>query len=270
MSVPQVKIGNVSISRLIIGGNPFSGFSHQTPQRDKEMRHHYTTEQVKAALREAEQIGVNTHLGRADHHVMRILLEYWDQGGTIQWIAQTCPEIGSPERGVDNGINGGAKACFLHGGYMDMLQQQNRLGEVPALLARIKAAGLPAGVAGHNTRIFQYAEEHFDCDFYMCSYYDPIPRTPRGEHIVGAGEVFDPGHRQSMVEQIQTLKRPVIHYKVLAAGRTPPAEALDFVARYLRPQDAVCVGICTKDKPGMLAEDIRLLADGLRKAEKAL
>jgi len=69
-----------------------------------------------------------------------------------------------------------------------------------------------------------------------------------------------------MVERIATLQRPVIHYKVLAAGRNDPGQGLAFAARHLRPGDAVCVGACTADRPGMLAEDVRLLEEGLRAA----
>ena len=50
----------------------------------------------------------------------------------------------------------------------------------------------------------------------------------------------------------------------LAAGRTPPVEAFAYAARHMRPSDAVCVGIYTKDNPDMLAESVRLLLDSLR------
>lgn len=53
-------------------------------------------------------------------------------------------------------------------------------------------------------------------------------------------------------------------YKVLAAGRNDPKEAFAFVAQHLRPQDAVCVGICTKDNPKMLEEDLQLLQNCLQ------
>ena len=36
-----------------------------------------------------------------------------------------------------------------------------------------------------------------------------------------------------------------------------------FVARHMRPQDAVCVGIYDEDNPNMLREDIELLETGL-------
>ncbi len=55
----------------------------------------------------------------------------------------------------------------------------------------------------------------------------------------------------------------MIHYKVLAVGRSDPVEALGYVARKLRPTDAVCLGIYTRYKPDMLREDVQLLEQGL-------
>ena len=92
MSLRTVSLGPVKVSKLAIGGNPFSGFSHQGPERDREMRLYYTTERIKAALRKAEAAGINTFFGRADNHVMRMLEEYREKGGTIQWMAQSASE----------------------------------------------------------------------------------------------------------------------------------------------------------------------------------
>ncbi len=71
----QVQIGATSVSRLILGSNPFSGFSHQSPQTDREMMRYFTTERIKATLRQAEALGVNTLIARTDHHVLRFLLD---------------------------------------------------------------------------------------------------------------------------------------------------------------------------------------------------
>ena len=264
MSLGMINIGHLSISRLIIGGNPFSGFSHQGSKKDMEMRHYYTTRRIKETLRQAEQLGINTFIGRADHHIMRVLLEYWDEGGTIQWVAQTCPEIGSTSRGADNAINGGAKACFIHGGQTDFLFANSKLEELPLAIAQIRDAGMPAGIAGHNPKVFEWVEGNLNLDFYMCSYYNSAHRDEHAEHISGMPEWFKPQDRDIMVKLIQRLSKPVIHYKVLAAGRNDPKAAFEFVARHLRPQDAVCVGIYTKDQPRMLEEDLQLLETSLR------
>jgi hypothetical protein len=261
-----VRLGQLPVSRFIIGGNPFSGFSHQGRDRDVEMRHFYTTERLKQTLRDAEALGIFTHIGRADHHVMRLLLEYWDGGGQMQWIAQTCPEVGSMERCVQNAISGGAKACFLHGGWIDSQFAAGKLDEIPRRIEQIRAAGMPAGIAGHNPAVFEWAAQNVDVDFYMCSYYNPIPRNERGEHMPVKEELFRASDRDLMTRTLAKLPRPVIHYKVMAAGRNVPAEAFDYVAAHMRPGDAVCVGVFVKDRPDMLKENLRLFAASLRKA----
>ncbi len=253
-----VQLGNVTVSRLILGGNPFSGFSHQNPDRDREMLHYYTTDRIKETMRQAEALGINTFLGRADAHIRRTLLETWDEGGTIQWFAQTAPEFASLSANVAGAIGTGASAVYLHGGQMDYYFAQGQLDAIQAFVNQVRDAGVAVGVAGHNPRVHVWANETLDLDFHMCSYYNPTPRDTNAEHVRGAVEVFDDADRAAMVATIQNLRAPAIHYKIFAAGRTGPAEAFDFVARHLRPQDAVCIGVYTGDNPAMLAEDVAL------------
>ena len=259
-----VKLGSLTVSRMIIGGNPFSGFSHQGVERDEEMIRYHTTARIKETLWRAQRAGITTHLSRGDHHVIRYLREFWDEGGTLQWICQTCPEVGSLERVIDNGLRNGAKAVFFHGGMMDArLRENDNLDELPRMVAKVKKAGLAVGVAGHLTSTIQWAEQNLDVDFYMCSYYNPIYRAKSGEHVHGYEETYNDADRAAMVATVKNLSKPAIHYKVLAAGRHKPAEGLAFVARHLRPQDAVCVGVCLKDNAGAIGEDLRLLEEGL-------
>jgi hypothetical protein len=258
VSIASVQIGGLTVSRMILGGNPFSGFSHQSAEKDREMRRYYTTARIKETLRQAEELGINTFLGRADHHIQRLLFEYWDEGGAIQWFAQTCPEYGSIDNNIGEAADAGASACYLHGGWMDFVFAQDRLDEVPGAIARIRDAGLPAGIAAHRPEVLAWAEEHLDVDFYMCSYYNPSPRDerPEGNRQV---ERYGAEDRAAMVAAIRHLGKPAIHYKVLAAGRNDPQHAFAFVAQHLRPQDAVCIGVYTEYNPHMLWEDLELL-----------
>jgi hypothetical protein len=258
-----IQIGALRVSRFILGSNPFSGFSHQGGEWDMAMRHYFTTARIKAVIREAEALGVNTLIARADHHVLRLLLEYWDEGGTIQWFAQTCPEVGSPEVSVERAAAYGAKACHIHGGVMDFLYAQGRLGEVPGIVAKIRDRGMLAGVAGHDPRTHEWARDHLDIDFHMCSHYNPIPREENAEHRSGTAERYEAADRDRMVRVIATIDRPVIHYKVLAAGRNDPAAAFRFTAAHMRAGDAVCVGVFPRDKGDMLAADVGFLAAAL-------
>lgn len=264
MALEQVRLGSLSVSRMIIGGNPFSGFAHQTPERSREMREYYTPERIQAALRQAEELGINTFLGRGDAHIIGVLKDYWEQGGTIQWVAQTASEAPTQMIAARTAIEAGCKACYIHGGVMEYLLANGKEQDIFDTIQIVKEAGLPAGCAGHTPSIFTWAEEHLDLDFYMCSYYNPSPRDRQPGHDPNVQEQYLEQDRRLMWERIRTLPKPAIHYKVMAAGRHDPREALLLAARHMRPGDAVCVGIFTRDNPSMIAEDIAYLQEGLR------
>ena len=264
---PQmVKLGNVPVSRFILGGNPFGGYSHLTVERDNEMVDWYTMARVKETYRLAEQAGVTTHIGRADEFILRALREHWNEGGALTWIAQTCPGVGSLMHGVHNGIHGRAKCCFLHGGEMDYRVAHHETAEIHDAIKAIKDAGLAAGVAGHRTDTIKWALDHLEVDFFMTCYYNPDDRTKHVSHDYNADEYYGPEDREAMCALIRQLPVPAIHYKVLAAARHNPREAFEYVARAYRPGDAVCVGIFTKVNPNMIQEDVDLLEGALRAA----
>lgn len=263
-----IQLGTLRVSRFLLGSNPFSGFSHQSPEIDLAMKRHFTTETIKATLREAESLGVNALVARSDHHIVRVLLEYWDQGGTIQWFAQTCPEVGDHEACVANAAAGGAKACHVHGGVMDHLLVQGRLDEIPPVVDRIRERGMLAGVAGHDPRVFEWAEKALDVDYYMCCYYNSAHRDEKAEHVSGQKEWFLEEDRRAMTALIRGLSKPVIHYKIMAAGRNRPEEAFACCAANMRAGDAACVGVFTKDKQDMLREDVALF-DAALEARRA-
>ena len=59
-----VHLGNLRVSRFILGSNPFSGFSHQSPEMDRRMMRYYTTQRIKETLREAERLGMTNQVNR--------------------------------------------------------------------------------------------------------------------------------------------------------------------------------------------------------------
>jgi len=258
-----VRLGSLTVSRFILGSNPFSGFSHQGPKRDFEMERYYTAARIKEVLRAAEELGVTTLIARADRHVIRTLMEYWDEGGKLQWMAQTCPNVGPTLQTVKMAVGGGAKAVHIHGGVMDNCLARGDMSDPLAGIAAIREAGLPAGIAGHDPEVFRWAErEGPDIDYYLCSYYNSAHRDKSAEKSPDQEEWFLEADRRIMAETILGLSRPAIHYKVMAAGRNRPEEAFAFAAKAMRPTDALCVGVFPKEKPEMLAEDVRLFRQG--------
>lgn len=257
-------IKDVNVSRFILGSNTFSGFSHQSPEADLAMKRFFTYARIKDTIRQAETLGVNTMIARADQHVMRMFMEYWDEGGKVQWFAQTCPEVGSHQVCAERAAANGARACHLHGGVMDYTLAQGRMSEIPDVIKMIRDKGMLAGIAGHNHQVFEWAEANsLDVDYYMCSYYNPTNRGQRAAHVSGETEWFLEEDRAAMVKVISKLPQPVIHYKILAAGRNDPAAAFAFAASHMRRNDAVCVGVYPKDHPDMVRQDVDLLMGAL-------
>ncbi|MHB0858499.1 MAG: hypothetical protein ACYC5M_13150 [Anaerolineae bacterium] len=267
MHVPTVRLGDLEVTRFILGGNPFSGFSHQSAERSAAMCAWYTDERIVETLFRAEALGLNTCLCRGDAHITRVLARYRREGGAMRWIAQTDSQAPSSVAGARYCLEHGADACYLHGGQVDHYIAQGRYEEIERFVETVRAAGLPVGIAGHMPADFVWAEAHLNLDFYMVSYYNPSPRHDSPHHDPAAAEQYLPEDRDERVALLHTLQKPAIHYKVLAAGRTPPEEALAYAARHMRPDDAVCVGVYTADKADMLAEDLRLLLRNLYQSQ---
>jgi hypothetical protein len=252
-----VKIGSVEVTRLVIGGNPFSGFSHQSPERDREMIHYYTSERIMEALRKAEAAGINTFFGRTDRHVMRLLAEYWDRGGRIQWFGQTASELGDQIRAIRDAAALGAKGVYIHGGETDFWHAQGNRDLFRKALDTMRECGVAAGFAGHSLENHEWIRDNLEPDFQMCSYYDPSPRTASPHHVSDVEEKWDDAHRDRMVELVKSIRRPVVHYKVFAGGNRPIDAGFRFLASSMRPGDIACVGHYLGDNPDMIAENVR-------------
>lgn len=258
-TLETVPLADLAVTRLVIGGNPFSGFSHQGDRRDDEMLSYYTVERIKETLRKAEAAGVTALFARADRHVARTLREYWEEGGTVQWVAQTASEEPDPMTNIPRAHKWGAKAIYLHGGQTDYFLSNDQGERIIDAIKAIRDRGLPAGVAGHRADDHDWVREHVDCDFQMCCYYNSSDRANDPAHHASYDECFDVRDRDRMMETIARMgDRPVVHYKILAAGRTPPDEAFRFAGRHMRPHDLCCVGVYLGDKPDMIDEDIDL------------
>jgi len=251
--MPMVALGPLTVSRFILGGNPFSGNSHWSAEMSDRMRHWWTSTRIKECWRECERLGVTTFLGRGDNHIQRLLLEYWDEGGEIQWICQTAPERRSIEANIRQVCGTGARACYLHGGMADGIFRNGDPEQMRDWIALIRELGMVAGLASHNPEYPLRAEEmELGCDFYMCSFYDIYGR---------GGEIYEPADRAAMCATIRRIDKPCIAYKILAAGRNEPAEAFGFAFANIKPGDCVNVGVYRGDNDDMVEDNVRTVEE---------
>ena len=260
MKLPTVSIASRRVTRLIIGGNPYSGISHRSAAASKAMIDYYTADQIMADLRQAEENGINTVLARADRHIMRLLNEYWNAGGTIQWIAQTPKDTEYADLSEYLQIIARYKpiAIYHHGGTTDKLYAEGRLDSLHKSLKRIRDLGCAVGLGTHDPLVLKYCyTEGYDVDFYVCALYNHTRHR----------ELYLPDDRDTAFAAIQAIPMPIIAIKVLAAGRNEPREALQLALENIKPTDAMAVGMYTQFQPDQIRENALTVTQLIRKSE---
>jgi len=270
-----VVIGNAEVSRIAIGGNQMSGFSHQGDQRSAEMLEWFTLDRICELLHEAEEAGVNTVFARSDDHVITSLTEYWRRGGRIKWFAQVTGSVYEDNRPDDNwqlwlerSAAAGATALYLHGGLADYWCANEEFHRFEEFHTLSRSHRRVVGYAGHTPSAHRWVRDNLDADFQMCSYYNPTDRTASPHHI-SHGESWVPEHRERMAATITTIDKPVVHYKVFAGGNRPVDEAFEFMGKTVRPRDVALFGIFPKDDPDQLAKDIELFEEHVERVRTA-
>jgi hypothetical protein len=261
LSLPTTRIGNVKLTRLVMGGNPIRGFSHGGATRDAAMIDYFTTANAKALLSRLEKNGIDTVFLRGDRHINRLLREYWNEGGKLQWVAQTQTD-GDPIRNVDQPAAAGAKAIYVHGGTIDHNFERGDMDTARRQLDRIHELGLPAGVASHMpSNIRKLLDLGWPIDFFMICLYN-IPGY-RGKLGAGEDEKFIEGDRAKSLVLFKQIEVPCVAYKIMGAGRVPARRAFEEVGRFLKAIDLVNVGMYPPDNPRIVEENVALATEFL-------
>jgi hypothetical protein len=254
-ALPSIRLGSLAVSRLVLGTNPISGFSHASAERSAQMLDYFTMENSKGLLRACEARGIDAVIGRVDSFMLRLLREHRGEGGRIQWIAQTAPEHRDPRRNIAMAVAGGAAAVYVHGGEVDRLFDEGQPDEIRRRLEWIREHGRPAGMAAHRPEELLHAQQYgFPVDFFLLCLYRL--RGYRGRPQNEPGEVFDDRDRAAALAMLARLDRPCLVYKVLAAGRKSIDEGLADVAPVLRPGDGVVLGMFPPDATDIVGANV--------------
>ena len=253
--LPTVTLGGKQVTRLICGGNPFSGFSHVNAQLDWEMIEYFTMPNIQKLLDECWRQGINTFQSRGDRHMGRAYLEHRLNGGQMQWIAQTASEFASIPANIAEIARFKPTAIYHHGTHTDNSWHTGKIDQVRDLLKAIHDQGLPAGLGSHIPEVIMYAEEHgWETDFYMGCFYNlarMYKSAPAVEQDAYARDKFPAADPPRMCAVLRQVKKPCIGFKILAATRNckTPADtkaAFRFAFEHLKPTDMVDVGMFPK------------------------
>ena len=261
--LPRVDFCGLKVTRLIVGANPFGGYSHQNAERDLEMREYYTVERIRETWARAEAAGINTMVTNNETpHVLQSVREYRRDGGTLQWIAQVNRRV-QPDMSVDirEAVELGCKALYFHGGLVDDAYRRRDADTLRAWCDQARSYGVPAGVAGHAPEAHRWVDGLGIADFHAVCFFNC------GSLHDGKGSMFRLGDMVPAVDAIRAIRKPCIAYKIMGAGRIDPRKALEFAFTGIKPTDVVNVGMHRGDKDDMVEADAAI-ARGILDSEK--
>ena len=244
------KIGNVTLSRLLLGGNVIGGWAHGRDMHyfDKTVKAYHTDERVFRTFRMAEACGVNTIL--TNPALMRVINRYWrEDGGKIQFIS----DCGNPKgviEGARMSVENGASLVYMHGFHADKAAHEGNWKAFRNYLDESRKLGVPVGIGGHSLQTVKFCVEH-DClpDFWMKTVHRiDYPTAHLGEkkskNPYGIG-VCDNRYvdtdRDEVFAYMKSRPEPWIAFKVLGAGIEHPKDA--FPVTYKGGADFICVGM---------------------------
>lgn len=273
--LPKGKIGKLEVSRLILGGNLLTHFTHS-----RDLKYVYslaarynTDEKIMETLALAEKHGINTVSMHNPEHPMSVLRRYRkERGGKIQWIicptAPVEPGLEKYRAHVEELIKDGCEAIYLWGVHADSLVAQKKMDLVAAAVELPKQFGVPSGVGGHALEVVKACEEHgVKADFYIKTFHHhSYPTAPKPDEIKSPYNEF-PGYWCANPEEtaafMKTVTKPWIAFKTMAAGAIPPKQAFRYA--FSKGADFVLAGMFDFE----IAEDVRIATESLASRETA-
>lgn len=243
------EIGGVTLSRFMIGGNLIGGWAHS---RDlmyaSRLFTSYNTEaKIFETLELAQACGINAI--QIDPKCWDPVLKY-NKGRTEKLKTVVCiPLLG--EKGpmndeVKRNVDLGASLLYSHGGTTDShLMSGGGADAIGQMLELIKAQGIPAGVGGHSLNVPMLCEKNnLNADFYLKTlhtdkYWSATPDEHRKDYDWMQASYDHNKNNDNMwcnnpeetAAFMESVKRPWIAFKVMAAGAISPTVAFPYAYR---------------------------------------
>jgi len=250
-SLPCGKIGKVSLSRFLIGGNLIGGWAHSRDlmYASKLFTSYNTEAKIFETLEIAQACGINTL--QLDPACWGPVTAYNRQRAAkiqtmvcIRLVEDKVQMADTIKRQVDMG----ATLLYSHGGVTDShMMSGGKIEAIAQMVDLIKAQGVPAGVGGHSLNMPKACEQHkVNPDFYvktfhMDRYWSGTPKERRTEYdwMKNDSADHDTNHDNMWCNNpeetaafMETVDKPWVAFKVMAAGAIHPRMAFSYAYRH--------------------------------------
>ena len=250
-SLPCGKIGDVSLSRLFIGGNLIGGWAHSRDlmYASKLFTSYNTEAKIFETLELAQACGVNTI--QLDPKHWPVVTKY-NQGRTEPIQTMICVPLVADKTKMNEEIKRqvdlGATMNYSHGGVTDtFMMKGGSIDVIGQMVDLIKAQGVPAGVGGHSLNMPMACErEKVDPDYYVKTfhidrYWSATPEEGRVEYDWMRPNSSDRdanndnmwcNNPEETAAFMETVEKPWVAFKVMAAGAILPKVAFSHAYRH--------------------------------------
>ncbi len=260
--LPTGKLGTLSVTRLFLGCNQVSGYSHSRDLTyvSRLMREYQTDDRVLDTWQLAEEQGINTLLSDPFEKPVRLMQRYRkERGGKIQWISEVHPRkpydeirLADFKEHLKLVLDNQPNAIYIQGGVTDSLVHRGLLDELGEALEAMKKTGLPSGLGAHSIENPKACiRAGMEPDFFMKTYHaddywSATPRADRAEFVVDQRNPHNHDNiwdirPEATREFMATFHKPWIAFKVMAAGAIPPEKAFRFA--FQGGGDFICAGM---------------------------
>ncbi len=239
-TLPTGMLGNMEASKLILGGNLLSGYVHS---RDliyvsSLVLNYHQKDRIFRTLMLAEQSGINTIL--SNPVVMPLMEAYWKEGyGKIQFLTDCAGlDYSDYENGVKamdfekymdlvkDAIDRGATSCYIQGETADFYIENNQPEKLVKVMDMIRQNGLSVGIGAHKIEtVKKCVDLGLEHDFWMKTLHTHNYWSASHPTWHDNMYCFDPDETINFME---TLEKPWIAFKTLAAGAIKPQEAFPY------------------------------------------
>lgn len=275
--IPCGKIGNISIARLLIGGNLIGGWAHSRDliYTSRLFKAYNTDERVCDTLALAERMGINTI--QIDPVCQSVIEKYRkERGGKIQTMVCFKPEAEESKMAdqIKSLLDQGATLLYTHGEFTDHHTMNGRVKVLAKAIEMVKKHNVPAGIGSHSLETPIACEknsvgaDYYVKTFHMDRYWSASPEDKREEWCWYKPQSSDHDgfhdniwclSAEKTAEFMETVEKPWVAFKVMAAGAIHPRMAFSHAFR--NGADFIIAGMFDFQ----VEEDAKFACEALRK-----
>jgi hypothetical protein len=256
-NLPTGKLGDLTISRMVMGCNLIGGWSHSRDliYANSLFKAYNNEKKIIETFYLAEQAGINTTF---------MVTQYYPTFNKYKSIyksnMQSICQAMLPDKDFFSDINLALKskptALYIQGGEGDRYANAGKFDMLKKAVDYIKEHGYKAGIGGHSLETIKSCErEGINPDFYVKTfhhdkYWSAHPIENRVEYsVIGPGSPDHNHFHENMwdlfplktAEYMKQINKPWFAFKVLAAGAIEPNEGFRYA--FENGADFICVGM---------------------------